>query len=244
MKRIFFIALLAAISMMIQAQTGQTGETTTKKKGIFPPEKILDKLANEKKLTIDYQQIEDFVKQHPEEYKELMRNFQSSFTSLYTGDVARLYYGYAFTKDFVPLNIPQTVKIQNLINVGKLEKAYNLCKKELKKAPVSLALLSKMTNIIGKFNKSGNTEKKAEGISHLARLTILFQTILESGTGFDKDHAMKVVYVPDEFVVFDKMMGLELLEQEIVDDRYHCMTLDNNGKHLTLWFDTYLSKKR
>ena len=245
MKRTILTILIALFTLTGQAHNNpnpaegnnQQEKTVTKKKGVFSSEKILDKLANGKKLDIDYKEIEEFVKQHPKEYKELMGKFQSSFTNLWTGDVARLYYGFAFTKDYDPTHVSFLKEPYELYKQGKVKKAYNLCKKELKKAPVSLSLLLLATELAPKVGK------KSEGLGFLARTTILFQTILDSGTGFSKEKALKVIYVPDEYVIFRDMMGMDLIKQELIDNRYDCITLDRgrNGETITLWFDTYLS---
>lgn len=195
-----------------------------------------ENLGKGEKLDIDYNKIEGFIKLDPSKYQELMNRFLANPDSLTTEEAVNLYYGFAFTDDYNPIQTETAFTPQNLFSQGKTQEAYDACKEELQKSPVSLSLLLLMSNITNQQNN------KKEARYYYSRFYVLYSAVIASGNGFSKDKALKVLYIPDEYAIFRDMMSMKLVEQRLVDYRYDCMTLDRGikGETVTMWFDTYL----
>ena len=197
----------------------------------------LEKLEMGSKLDIDLKGIEDTVRKNPAAYQDLMNRFFKAPASLSKEEVANLYYGFAFTKDYAPLHVDLIREPRDLYRQGKMQEAYDICKRELQKAPVSLSLLW-MISIV-----ADELKMKEEAKKYYSTFTELYNAVTASGNGYSKENAIKVIFISDEYAIFRDMMGLKLVKQDFVEKRYDCMTLDrgNKGETVTLWFDAYLS---
>lgn len=197
----------------------------------------LEKLGMGSKLNIDLKNIKEFVKKNPAAYKDLMDRFLKDPASLSKEEVANLYYGFAYTKDYDPLHVDLMIEPHKLYNEGKMQEAYDFCKKELQKAPVSLSLLWKISMIADEL------KMKEEAKKYYSTLKELYDAVTASGNGYSKENAIKVIFIADEYAIFRDMMGLKRLEHTLEDGGYDRMTLDrgNKGETVTLWFDAHLS---
>lgn len=195
-----------------------------------------ENLGKGEKLDVDYNKIEGFIKLDPSKYQGLMNRFLVNPDSLTTEEAANLYYGFAFTDDYNPIQTETAFTPQNLFRQGKTQEAYDACKEELQKSPVSLSLLLLMSNITNQQNN------KKEARYYYSRFYVLYSAVIASGNGFSKDKALKVLYIPDEYAIFRDMMSMKLVEHRLVDYRYDCMTLDRGiqGETVAMWFDAYL----
>ena len=197
----------------------------------------VENLGMGSKLDIDYQAVEDFVRKNPAAYQALMKRFLKDPTSLSKEEAANLYYGFAFTKEYDPLRVDFLTEPRRLYREGKMQEAYDICKKELQQAPVSLSLLWTISLIAGELGR------KEEATKCYSMFMELYNAVTASGNGFSKENALKVIYVSDEYAIFRDMMGLKRLKQDYVEKGYDRMTLDrgNKGETITLWFDANLS---
>jgi len=197
---------------------------------------ILDEFAKKKKIDIDYKKVEEYVTQNAEGYEQLLNRFQEDPASLSVEEAAMLYYGFAFTKDYMPENIDMNVKLMEAFH----NKNFGALKKESRRTPVSLSLLMNMAFLA---DEMGNEESKQK--YRLMSLKLL-NGIMASGTGYSKEKAIKVLYIADEYAIFRDLMGLRLTVQDFEDRRYDRMTLEtgNGGESIILWFDTYLNHQK
>lgn len=196
----------------------------------------LEKLGMGSKLDIDLKSIEEFVEKTPAAYKDLMDRFLKDPASLSKEKVANLYYGFAYTKDYDPLRVDLMTEHHKLYNEGKMQEAYDFCKKELQKAPVSLSLLWQISMIADEL------KMKEEAKKYYSALKELYDAVTASGNGYSKENAIKVIFISDEYAIFRDMMGLKRLKHALEDGGYDRMTLDrgNKGETVTLWFDAHL----
>ena len=197
----------------------------------------VENLGMGSKLDIDYQAVEDFVRKNPAAYQSLMERFLKDPDSLSKEEAANLYYGFAFTKEYDPLRVDFLTEPRRLYREGKMQEAYDICKKELQLAPVSLSLLWTISQIAGEMGR------KEEATKYYSMFMELYNAVTASGNGFSKENALKVIYISDEYAIFRDMMGLKRLKQDYVEKGYDRMTLDrgNKGETITLWFDANLS---
>ena len=213
----------------------QNLEVTTETRVSVPGLNMLDSFASKNKLLIDYKEVEDFVTQNPQGYDELMKKFHADPMSLTDEEVAMLYYGFTFTKDYDPNHIDMLSEPAKLIREGKYQEALELCEKELQKAPVSFSLLLKA----GMLSVQAGHPDAQKYIQKTGRI---MGSIMSSGTGYSQEKAIKVIFISDEYAIFRDVMTFKLTQQEFVDSRYDRMTLEtgNKGESIILWFDTHL----
>ena len=196
----------------------------------------LEKLGMGSKLDIDLKSIEEFVEKNPAAYQGLMDRFMKDPASLSNEETANLYYGFAFTKEFDPLRVDFLTEPRRLYREGKIQEAYDICKKELQLAPVSLSLLWTISQI------AGDLGRREEAAKYFSMFMALYNAVTASGNGYSKENAIKVIFISDEYAIFRDMMGLKLQMQQLEDGGYDRMTLDrgNKGETVTLWFDAHL----
>ena len=200
----------------------------------------VENLGMGSKLDIDYQAVEDFVKKNPAAYRALMERFLKDPDSLSKEEAANLYYGFAFTKEYDPLRVDFLTEPRRLYREGKMQEAYDICKRELQQAPVSLSLLWTISQIAGELGR------KEESTKYYSMFMVLYYAVTASGNGYSKENAIKVVYISDEYAIFRDMMSLKKVGYEFVEGGYDHMTLDrgNKGETITLWFDANLDYKK
>ena len=217
----------------------QTPEVATEIKNPPSGMAMLEFFASNGKLQIDFQEVETFVKQNAQGYKELMEKFHEDPLSLSNEEAAMLYYGFAFTKDYDPDHVDLIVAPTQLIKEGKLQEAFDVCQKELQKAPVSLSLLLRAALAAGML-KHPDAQKYSQKVAKI------MTAIMSSGTGYSQDKAIKVIFISDEYAIFRDGMRFVLSQQDFIDSRYDRMTLEtgNKGESIILWFDTYLVQQR
>ena len=196
---------------------------------------LLDDFAMKEKLQIDYKKVEEFVTQNVQAYDGLMKKFHASPMSLTDEEVAMLYYGFAFTKDYNPNQTDMLLEPSKLIKEGKYQEALELCEKELQKSPVSFSLLLKAVTLSGQLY----CPDFAKYVQKAARI---MDAIMLSGTGYSQENAIKVIYISDEYAIFRDIMKFKLTQQDFIESRYDRMTLEtgNKGESIILWFDTNL----
>ena len=168
-----------------------------------------------------------------------MEKFHEDPLSLSNEEAAMLYYGFAFTKDYDPDHVDLIVAPTQLIKEGKLQEAFDVCQKELQKAPVSLSLLLRAALAAGML-KHPDAQKYSQKVAKI------MTAIMSSGTGYSQDKAIKVIFISDEYAIFRDGMRFVLSQQDFIDSRYDRMTLEtgNKGESIILWFDTYLVQQR
>ena len=188
------------------------------------------------KLQIDYKKVEEFVTQNAQAYDELMKKFHASPMSLTDEEVAMLYYGFAFTKDYNPDQTDMLLEPSKLIKEGKYQEALELCEKELQKAPVSFSLLLKVVTL------SADQLYCPDFAKYVQKAARIMDAIMLSGTGYSQENAIKVIYISDEYAIFRDIMKFKLTQQDFIESRYDRMTLEtgNKGESIILWFDTNL----
>ena len=196
---------------------------------------ILDNFALNEKIKLDYKEVEDFVTQNEAEYGNIMKKFHEDPLSLSNKEVAILYYGFTYTKDYNPDYVDMISEPTKLIREGKLQEALDLCIKELQKSPVSLSLLLK-AGLLAAQLKHPNAQQ------YVQKVTRILGAIMSTGTGYNQENAIKVIFISDEYAIFRDIMNFKRTIQDFVESRYDRMTLEtgNNGESIILWFDTFL----
>ena len=138
----------------------------------------LSSFASKPRLDIDLDKIRFEVAQNPAEFKALMNRFVSGDTSLSLEQLAKIYFGYAFTYDYDPTDTYDN------INQAYEQLDYNttwlLCSEALKVNPVSLDLMVKA--LVAANN--GTNERARRDLPALRnRFSILSDMILSKGPG-------------------------------------------------------------
>lgn len=151
-------------------------------------------------IEVDYAQLDDFVKNHPDDYNMLVSRFCVADTTLDLDDIAVIYYGSTCLPQYAPYgrddkNLNEALKMEDN-HVGVLAE----CEKMLESNAVSLKALYYAFATSDYLGKVENAEK------YYFRLLSLLTAIHNSGDG-SPDYPMKVIRVNDEYMFIRFALG-------------------------------------
>ncbi|MDE6224859.1 MAG: DUF4919 domain-containing protein, partial [Muribaculaceae bacterium] len=135
-----------------------------------------------RRIDIDLDKIRFEVAQNPAEFKALMKRFISGDTSLSLEQLAKVYFGYAFSYDYDPTETNDDVN--QAYEQLDYNKTWSLCNEALKVNPVSLDLLVKA---LVAANNGTNERARRELPALRNRFSMLSDLILATGRGTTPD---------------------------------------------------------
>lgn len=187
------------------------------------------------------EQPEAAVPLSDERYAELTRRLAALDSTLTAAECAELYYGFATRPEYTGSKGYGEDGVQQLIGREKYRKAYKQAVKVLEKCPVSLEAHYLMLFIIFKLGMS-----REQAFPYAFHLEKLMLGIFTSGNGTNKEQAIRVLAVRDEYVLMQLFFDVRhVREQTLEDERYDVMTVDTPvlpGK--TIYFDVSLPLNR
>ena len=191
-------------------------------RGFFPP---------------DHEELEKFVKKHRKQYDALSARFEAADPTLSYEEIRKVYYGYAFTEDYSPMDRFQDVN--DLLQEGDLDAARAEAESQLKKYPVSLWLLRQL------FIIAMEQEDDESAAKYQRKCVSLLDGILSTGNGRTMDRAIHVISTTDEYIILSEVFDMESFEgQALVNDgksSYDRMDfIDTYGEAITLYFNVDL----
>ena len=153
---------------------------------------------------INLKEIEKLTKDSTSEY--FYSTLISEFTNnpkLFKSEKAKfIYYGRLFTNSYRMFQFTENDKQFNkLLSKGKYKNAIPFGEKILREIPANIEVISKLQLCYQK------AEMKKEADTAFSKLTILLNTVLQSGTGQSSNEAFKVVAVGDEYSIM-ALLGL------------------------------------
>lgn len=156
------------------------------------------------KINVDLDAIEQKVKSNPAGYTALLNRFVAGDTTLTIGEMATVYYGYAYTKDFNPDE--HFDKARDAYRKKDYPVASYLSSEALVKNPVSLDM-----TVIGLVSATRSTVEriKANVPDLQARFDMLATIILSSGKGTDCDSPFMVLSADDTERIVKNVLGAQ-----------------------------------
>jgi hypothetical protein len=107
-----------------------------------------------------------------------------------------LYYGKLFTKSYKMFQFSiDEIEFNKLLSKGKYKKATPIGEKILHENPANIEITSKLNLCYKKIGLKENAD------TTLNKLTLLLNTVFQSGTGKEKENAFKVVAIGDEYAI-------------------------------------------
>ena len=185
----------------------------------------------------DLKELEKFVKKHRKQYDALSARFEAADPTLTYEEIRKVYYGYAFTENYSPMDRSQAVN--NLLQEGDLDAARAEAESQLKKYPVSLWLLRQLFIIAMEQDDDESAAK------YQRQCVSLLDGILSTGNGRTMDKAIHVISTTDEYIILSEVFDMESFEgQALVSDgksSYDRMEyIDAYTEALTLYFNVDL----
>jgi hypothetical protein len=153
---------------------------------------------------IDLKEIEKLTKDSTSAYfySTLISEFNNHPKVFESAKAKFIYYGRLYTNSYKMLQFTADDKqFNNLLSKGKYKKAIPFGERILQEIPANIEIISKLHLC---YDKS---DMKEEADTALTKLTILLNTVLESGTGQNPNEAFKVVAIGDEYSIM-ALLGL------------------------------------
>ena len=154
-----------------------------------------------------------------------------------------LYYGKLYTKSYKMFQFStDEVEFNKLLNKGKYKKATPIGEKILQENPANIEILSKL-NLC--YKKTGLTQNAD---TTLNKLTLLLNTVFQSGTGKEKENAFKVVAIGDEYAIMAWLGVIGISRQSFMNE---VATIDSwkvkeskSGKKYEMHFEWLVNAKQ
>jgi tetratricopeptide (TPR) repeat protein len=161
-------------------------------------------------------------------FQNLVDRFAACDTTLTREEVAALYYGSAYARDYESVQT-QCENIKTMVEEGQISEAKAALKEKLKDYPVSLYLLVSLFNL---------SEDEDELMSYAWKARNIITVIDNTGRVYDPEHPFQVICVNDEYIVLDQLFEMsEFKSQALVDGPLDKMTfLNANGLEETVYF--------
>lgn len=189
---------------------------------------------------VDYRKIEKNIqkKKSPFFYTHLMKRFIEGDTLFKLDEKRHLYYGYIFQAEYNPYYKHVNVEIISEIfrKDSLLVDDYNtiilLSLDILQKNPFDMDALVNLYYVYGALQDGANFRK----ISY--QLGLIIDAILSTGNGADKETAMFVIRVSDEYSMLD-VLGFESVgNQSMLENKFDYIQVGENEYGLEgLYFD-------
>ena len=186
----------------------------------------LEHLADSLALHPDHAAIKELA-QTPA-FQELTDRFAACDMTLTREEIASLYYGSSYLKDYN--SVPsQCDDIKKMAEEGKIEEAKTALEAKLKDYPVSLFLL---------FSRFNLAEDEAEAAPYRWKIVHLLAVIDNTGKLYDTEHPFQVICVNDEYHALNHVLGMEEFQsQAVVDGPLDKMDfLNEYGLEMTAYF--------
>ena len=190
----------------------------------------------------EYDQIEhmtDSLALHPDHaaikalsqtpaFQDLVNRFAACDTTLTREEIATVYYGSSYLKDYNLVN-SQSEAIRTLAEEGKLEEARAALKAKLQDYPVSLFVLFSLLNL---------TEDEAETETYLWKIRSILGTIDNTGRANSTERPFQVICVNDEYHALNYILRMqEFQSQAVVAGPMDKMDfLNEYGLEMTVYF--------
>ena len=161
-------------------------------------------------------------------FQDLTARFAACDTTLTREEIATIYYGSAYLKDYNLVN-SQSEAIRTLAEEGKLEEARAALKAKLQDYPVSLFVLFSLFNL---------TEDEAETETYLWKIRSLLGTIDNTGRANSTERPFQVICVNDEYHALNYILRMEEFQsQAVVEGPMDKMDfLNEYGLEMTVYF--------
>ena len=161
-------------------------------------------------------------------FQDLTARFAACDTTLTREEIATIYYGSAYLKDYNLVN-SQSEDIRTLAEEGKIEEARAALKAKLQDYPVSLFVLFSLYNL---------SEDEAEAEVYLWKIRRLLSTIDNTGRANSTERPFQVICVNDEYHALNYILGMqEFKSQAVVEGPMDKMDfLNEYGLEMTVYF--------
>lgn len=161
-------------------------------------------------------------------FQDLVNRFAACDTTLTREEIATIYYGSSYLKDYNLVN-SQSEAIRTLAEEGKLEEARAALKAKLQDYPVSLFVLFSLFNL---------TEDEAETETYLWKIRSLLGTIDNTGRANSTERPFQVICVNDEYHALNYILRMqEFQSQAVVEGPMDKMDfLNEYGLEMTAYF--------
>lgn len=141
-------------------------------------------------------------------FQELTARFEACDTTLTLQEIANLYYGSSYLKDY-NLVSSSSEDIRKMAEEGKTGEAVAALQEKLKDYPVSLFLLASLFNL---------TEDEDALMTYVWRARSLLGVIDNTGRVDDPERPFQVICVNDEYIFLQQVLDMsEFLEQALVE---------------------------
>lgn len=162
------------------------------------------------------------------DFQNLADRFAACDTTMTREEVATLYYGSAYARDYESVQT-QCENIKTMVEEGQISEAKAALEEKLKDYPVSLYLLVSLFNL---------SEDEDELMSYAWKARNIITVIDNTGRVNDPEHPFQVICVNDEYIVLDQLFEMsEFRSQALVDGPLDKMTfLNAYGLEETAYF--------
>ena len=192
--------------------------------------------AADKDFKVDLNRIKVETATNPDLYRALLNRFVVGDSTLTMDEMATVYYGYAFTIDYMPTDNYDA--IQESYTQGKYAETWHLCEEALKYNPVSLDLTIKALVSATNCNLK-NAQAMIPALQN--RYELISTLILMSGKGTDVDSPFIVICEQDinrilrNVICVESIIGQTGIRNLVaykvklaMNDRQHILYFDNN----------------
>ena len=161
-------------------------------------------------------------------FQDLTARFEACDMTLTRDEVATLYYGSAYAKDYNSVQ-RQCEGISKMAEEGKYQEAKEALQEKLKEYPVSLFLLISLFNL---------TEDEEESATYAWKAQLILTVIDNTGRVNDPEEPFQVICVGDEYRTLEQILGMsEFKSQAVVDGPMDKMVFVNEfGLETTVYF--------
>lgn len=161
--------------------------------------KEIEKLTNDSTSDYFYPRLISDFKNQPQYFDSVKAKF--------------LYYGKLYTKSYKMFQFStDEVEFNKLLSKGKYKKATPIGEKILQENPANIEIISKLNLCYKKTGLKENAD------TTLNKLTLLLNTVFQSGTGKEKENAYKVVAIGDEYTIMAWLGVSVVTRQSLMKD--------------------------
>ncbi len=187
---------------------------------------------------IDYDDIEKFYRDSTDAYNALWKHFKEADKELSFEDLAYLYYGYTYSKDYFGYYHIDNDKFFTMLgdlkkpNKRKAAKAMKYAEKEMAKAPFNLEATSHA--MLAAYLLGDEVKTKRYAVQSQA----LIYVITLSGDGESRETAYHTIYVADEYYYLESQCKYDQRVNQSFDGICDKIVFkDENGEEHVKFFD-------
>ena len=203
---------------------------------------VLAAVSGVKAQHFDINAVEVEVNMHPARYRSLLERFGRADTTLSDSELSLVYYGYAFTPEYVPFE--SFANVQSAYEEADYLRAEQLAADALKLNPVSLELSVIALAAADHLRGEGRFGHKM--LDYGTRCDFIATAILSSGSGTSAASPFHVIAWSDVSRILRNVLGVERVVDRTkvgsVDavkvvfpgsDRQHIIYFDNTRENLS-----------